>query len=270
MAQFLFENIQAYQPYLYTFDRLDSKTDNSIPAEAKAVIAVAPEKSHEFIEAFQTYAATLRDEGKALTTQQYTATPLASAQWETLDRAATNNFISILNALPAGAVVSEGNLVITSTNLFQASLIKQDNGWRAEIGSSNRSSDESSYNALIDLLIATGQKYGYTVDPKIDSYPMWQPDDNSQLLSISKNVYKKMYGDAYKANVIHAGLECAVFVKKYLEASKKLQAVAIGPTIANPHTPNESLMLRSVDGKHPVREFYECVKEIIKEAMAVQ
>ena len=167
-------------------------------------------------------------------------------------------------------MVREGNLVITSTNLFQASLIKQDNGWRAEIGSSNRSSDESSYNALIDLLIATGQKYGYTVDPKIDSYPMWQPDDNSQLLSISKNVYKKMYGDAYKANVIHAGLECAVFVKKYLEASKKLQAVAIGPTIANPHTPNESLMLRSVDGKHPVREFYECVKEIIKEAMAVQ
>lgn len=270
LAQFLAENLNVYAPYLCSFERLDSKTDNSIPAEAQMVVGVPADKAQHLMDAFKAYAAQLVDEAEHLTPEQYFAEPLAPAQWETLDRTATEDFAGILTALPAGVVLRENQLVITSTNLFKAEIDKQEGSWDIEVGSSNRSSESASFDALIKQLVSTGERYGFKVAPRIDSYPMWQPDDSSPLLAIAKDVYKAMYGKACEADVIHAGLECAVFVQKYKDAGKKLQAVSLGPTIRNPHTPSENLLLQSADGKHPVKEFYGCVKAIIEKVMAEQ
>lgn len=267
LAAFLAENLNEFSCYLQGFDRLDSKTDNSIPAEACVVVGVQKNQAQVLADKFNQYASTLKDEEQLLKPCQYQAEELSLGNQECLDIQGTQIFINILNDLPTGVILEQQGLVITSTNLFQANIKKQNTGWDIEIGSSNRSSDKESFAKLLGQLKKTGEKYGFTVNLVIDSYPMWQPDDNSQLLKCAKEVYSDAYGDQYKAEVIHAGLECAVFVEKYKDAGRKFEAVALGPTIQNPHTPNEVLLLKSAEGEQEVKTFYNCVKELIEKLM---
>ena len=46
-----------------------------------------------------------------------------------------------------------------------------------------------------------------------------------------------------KVDVIHAGLECGIFAKKF----PFLEAVSFGPTIKGPHSPNEIVEIESVE-----------------------
>ncbi len=272
LAVFLHNNFNQFSFLLQGFDRLDSKTDNSIPADASVVVSVQKYLAQVLVDAFNKYASTLRDEEQLLKPDQYQTEVLSLGNQECLDIEGTQIFINILNDLPTGVILEQEGLVITSTNLFQANIKKLSTGWDIEIGSSNRSSDNESFSKLLDQLEKTGEKYGFYVDLKIDSYPMWQPDENSQLLKCAKEVYSEAYGTQYKAEVIHAGLECAAFVEKYKDAGKeqvdkKLEAVALGPTIQNPHTPNEVLLLKDADDNLVVKTFYNCVKQLIEKVM---
>lgn len=267
LASFLYEKLKQFSLYIQSFDRLDSKTDNSIPAQASVVVGVQKNQAQLLIEKFNQYAFTLKDEDQVLNPDQYQTEVLYLGNQECLNIEGSQIFIGILNDLPAGVILEQENLVITSTNLYQAKINKETNGWNIGIGSSNRSSNDESFSELLDQLKKTGEQYGFDVNLEIDRYPMWQPDENSELLKCAKEVYSEAYGDQYKAEVIHAGLECAVFVEKYKEAGKKIDAIALGPTIQNPHTPNEVLLLKNVDGEATVKFFYKCVKQLIEKIM---
>ncbi len=264
LARFLSTNLKDYAPCLRSLERLDSKTSNSIPAEAKVLVGVSGDKAPSLVDAFNAYAAELTDEGVKLTNEQYHAELLAPSEQEALDLKSTSDLIEMLNAVPAGVIKQTGDLVITSTNLFKADIKKEESGWGVEIGSSNRSSDMNSLEKLRHKLESIGRDYGFDVDPNLEAYPMWQPDDKSNLLRISKEVYSAAYDTLDNTEVVHAGLECAVFVEHYKGAGRTLDTVALGPTIRNPHTPNENLLLKDSDGSHPVQQFYDCVKQIIK------
>jgi di/tripeptidase len=43
-----------------------------------------------------------------------------------------------------------------------------------------------------------------------------------------------------------------------------LDCVSIGPTIKNPHTGNETLEIESENGDQTVKQFYDCVCEIVR------
>ena len=80
-------------------------------------------------------------------------------------------------------------------------------------------------------------------DAKTDNgYPAWPPDMNSPLLARCKAVYAGLFGKEPIVEVIHAGLECGIIGAR----CQGLDMISFGPTMQNPHSPNERLFVPSV------------------------
>ncbi len=75
-----------------------------------------------------------------------------------------------------------------------------------------------------------------------DGHEPWVPDIGSFAMLI-KGEFEKVYNDA-SFRAIHAGLECGILIQSQ---SKKIEAVAIGPTIRFPHSLREECDLDSVE-----------------------
>ena len=59
----------------------------------------------------------------------------------------------------------------------------------------------------------------------------------NNLIEVLDKCYKEITGCNFKITALHAGVECAQFVK----ANKELQLISIGPTIEHPHSIDECL-----------------------------
>ena len=64
----------------------------------------------------------------------------------------------------------------------------------------------------------------------------------SSLLKRCKGIYKVLFNQEAVVEIIHAGLECGVIGSKY----EGMDMISIGPTIENPHSPDERLHVPSV------------------------
>ena len=56
-------------------------------------------------------------------------------------------------------------------------------------------------------------------------------------------MHQKLFGEPAKLIAMHAGLECGVIGEKY----PGMQMVSFGPTIVDPHSPNERVQISSVE-----------------------
>ena len=75
-----------------------------------------------------------------------------------------------------------------------------------------------------------------------DGYPAWKMNPNSKLVDITVAAYRKLFGKDPKVLGIHAGLECGLFSERYPE----LDMVSFGPTLRYVHTPDERLLIPTV------------------------
>jgi len=215
---------------------------NAIPRDAKAVIAVSRDNEKKIIELVDAMAASCRSEysetEESLEFNVSTA-PLNGAAAYTGDFA--RNLIALLRIVPTGAREHSAQipgLVETSSNL----AIVQDKDGKLEVATSQRSSSESALEEISgDVEIAgtlTGARVGYQ-----NAYPAWQPDTSSAILNRCKDVYFRLFSKEPKVEVIHAGLECAVIGSIY----DGMEMISVGPTIVQPHSPDERLYLPSVE-----------------------
>jgi dipeptidase D len=76
-----------------------------------------------------------------------------------------------------------------------------------------------------------------------NGYPAWQPDFNSKLVKICVETYTKVFDKKPKVEAIHAGLECGIIG----DAVPGMSMISIGPTIQNPHSPDERISLPSIE-----------------------
>jgi len=72
--------------------------------------------------------------------------------------------------------------------------------------------------------------------------PGWAVNPNSKLVPIACEAYKKLTGKEMIVEPVHAGVECGAFAEK----NPRLDMIAIGPTLTDVHTPNESCCLEDV------------------------
>jgi dipeptidase D len=86
------------------------------------------------------------------------------------------------------------------------------------------------------------------------AYPGWKPNLESNILKLSKNIFKDMYGKEPKVEAIHAGLECGIIGEKF----PGMDMISIGPTIKYPHSPEEQLHVGTVD------KFYKYLLKILE------
>ena len=74
------------------------------------------------------------------------------------------------------------------------------------------------------------------------AYPGWEPNPNSPILHTMKEGYERLYGKTPKVMAIHAGLECGILGQNYPD----MDMISFGPTIRNPHSPDEKCEVASV------------------------
>ncbi|HOK15154.1 MAG TPA: M20/M25/M40 family metallo-hydrolase, partial [Candidatus Kapabacteria bacterium] len=68
-----------------------------------------------------------------------------------------------------------------------------------------------------------------------DGYPAWEPNVNSEILNVAKEVYKNVLGKEPKIEAIHAGLECGLIGEKY----PGIDMLSCGPNLRDVHSPDE-------------------------------
>jgi dipeptidase D len=129
------------------------------------------------------------------------------------------------------------NLVQTSTNLATVGTSRD----AVEIGTSQRSSIESSKRAAARMVTAVFEFAGFAVEQSGD-YPGWKPEPNSDIVRTAQAVHQDVLGRKPELIAMHAGLECGVIGEKY----PGMQMISFGPHIVDVHSPSERIKISSV------------------------
>jgi len=143
------------------------------------------------------------------------------------------------------------NMVETSNNL---AVFHSENG-KITIMTLARGSIDSAKEDLIETVKSPFILAGANVKVS-GEYPGWQPNVDSEILSLCQKVYKDLFGEEPAVKAIHAGLECGILSTNY----KHWDMVSCGPTICSPHSPLERVEIASID------KWWRFVKEVLKEA----
>jgi len=162
------------------------------------------------------------------------------------------NLIKVLLAAPHGIMAMSPDipdLVETSTNLATIGIV--DN--QLIIATSQRSAINSAKWNISNMLKSVFELGNAIKIETSDGYPGWQPNMDSQLLKISKQVYKELNNSEPKIKAIHAGLETGLLGAKY----PGIDMISFGPTIEGAHSPDERLNIPATI------KFYNLVKAIL-------
>jgi dipeptidase D len=93
---------------------------------------------------------------------------------------------------------------------------------------------------VITLLKMSGLEMTRTI-PGI--YPPWEPNFDSKILKLAKESYSELYNKEPMVILVQGGLECTLLIN----INPGMEAIAIGATIRDMHSPNESLQVSSVE-----------------------
>jgi dipeptidase D len=149
--------------------------------------------------------------------------------------------INLLATLHHGVIAMSPDvpgLVQNSTNLATVAL----KGDTIEIVTSQRSAIESSKNAAARIVATACQLAGYETEHS-GGYPGWKPDPHSNIVTKLQKAHEQVFGQPGKLIAMHAGLECGVIGEKY----PGMQMISFGPTIVDPHSPNERVQISTVE-----------------------
>jgi dipeptidase D len=148
--------------------------------------------------------------------------------------------IHLLNALPHGVQGMSHQvpgLVETSCNL---AIVKIAAG-ALDIISSQRSSSMTRLEEITARVRSVAALAGAEA-ARLNHHPAWPPDPDAALLGRCQAVYRREFGEEPQVEAIHAGLECGLIGAKV----PGMEMISIGPTLRNPHSPDEKLFVPSI------------------------
>jgi dipeptidase D len=213
---------------------------NAIPREARALVAVPAGKEDAFAAVIDACLQRFRSEFASAEPGLSLSCAVAEAPAEALTGDSTMEVLDLLLAMPYGVIAMSRDLkglVETSSNMARV---------RTEAGaltilSSSRSSVASALDGVIDTITAVGELAGAGVTTT-KGYPGWQPNMESRLLALGRRAWEKRFGAPPSFTAIHAGLECGIIGEKY----PGMDMISFGPTIQNPHSPDERVSIPTV------------------------
>jgi dipeptidase D len=214
---------------------------NAIPREAYAKIAVDKKDKDKLVSMIKIEGKNILEEIKPIDPKFKVDVEKIENLKTTMTNDSQDRLLDLLHGLPHG--VDKMNydiphLVDTSTNLATVTIKNN----TVTIGMSTRSSIKSALQDFRDRIRAISELSGAKIEED-DPYPGWKPNLESDILKVSKKVFKDMYGKEPKVEAIHAGLECGIIGEKY----PGMDMISIGPTIKYPHSPEELVHVSTVD-----------------------
>ena len=239
LTRFIYVEMQKTDVRLVSFN--SGKLHNAIPRDGKVVFAV-PAADKEMVKAdFNIFVANVEDEFHVTdTAMEFALTSTDAAA--VITKAVGDNIIFALQAVDNGVFAMCQDealdwLVETSSNV--AAVKTTDN--EVEVLSSQRSCVMSNLDNMCNTVAAAYRLAGAKVITT-DGYPAWKMNPHSKLVDITAETYRKLFGKEPKVLGIHAGLECGLFSERY----PNLDMVSFGPTLRYVHTPDERLLIPTV------------------------
>lgn len=216
---------------------------NAIARDAEATVVLRPSQFARMQNVIKEFEQTVL--GEYATSETSLALSISQVAYDSDSNTAlppgnTHKAIQLLLALPHGVTgMSEdpGNLVETSNNLATVEIKNKS----LEILSSQRSSAMSRLEEITARVGAAANLAGAGIKNE-NRYPAWQPDWSSPVLKRSQEVYQKLFSKTPRLQTIHAGLECGIIGSKH----ENMDMISFGPTIENPHSPDERLFIPSI------------------------
>ena len=239
LSRYLYTINQEYGLRLASFQ--SGKMHNAIPRDGQIVFAVKAEDKEAVKTAWNKFFEDVKEEFHVTDTnivnniEDTTATPV-------IEKAVADKIILALQAVDNGIYTMCQDealawLVETSSNIASVATDEKE----MNIVASQRSNVSSNLKNMANTVRATFQLAGATVTGG-DGYPAWKMNPNSLLTKIAVDSYKKLFNKEPKVLGIHAGLECGLFSEKY----PNLDMVSFGPTLRYVHTPEERLLIPTV------------------------
>ena len=215
---------------------------NAIPRDAEATFYVPVSETEKIAATISQMQATisseflLTDPGMKISCKTLHETP---------DRRAMLSYVSLkaldlISSVPHGVAARSTempHLVETSSNLAKVWV----NEGKLFIMSSQRSSVMSRRDAITARIEAVA-RLGGARSHSGNGYPSWRPDFKSALVKKSREIYIDLFGEEPRIEAIHAGLECGLIGNIH----PGMQMISLGPTIKNPHSPEEKLFMPSL------------------------
>ena len=213
---------------------------NAIPREAFALLACPPVQVRSMKTSLAKAFDEIRIEYKAVEPGAAYALEEVDGKDYALTRDCQRTVIDFILALPHGVVAMHPEipgLTETSTNLAIVKSGKRE----ISVLCSTRSSVASALEATRGVIKSVCSLAGAKAELK-DGYPGWMPDLDSALLKKLKSVYHETFGKEAEVVAVHAGLECGIIGEKF----PGMDMISFGPTIKNPHSPEEHVHVGSV------------------------
>lgn len=224
---------------------------NAIPRESVANVAVISEE--KFLTDFESIKKEIENEFKLIESDlEITASKTNSDFSKVMSQTDFEKFIKVVYASFNGVFrmsPSFEDLVETSNNIAKITVEKGE----IKIECLTRSAVESSKSDLVNVLCSTFELGGYMISLDGD-YPGWEPDLDSPILKVLKDIYIKINNEKPNVAAGHGGLECGILKGHYPE----MDMISFGPTIRGAHSPDERASISST------KKYWNYVLEILK------
>ena len=239
LARFLYNTGKKYSIRLAQFN--SGKMHNAIPRDGYAVFAVPFDKKEDVRVDWNIFVTHIEEEFHVTDTNMQFKMESESPE-PVFTASDTNHVVMSLQGIHNGILTMCQDkeidwLVETSSNV--ASVVTDDKG--ITVVTSQRSNVMSNLENMANTIASVFELAGAKVE-HIDSYPAWKMNPNSKLTKIVIDSYEKLFKKSPKVIGIHAGLECGLFSERY----PNLDMVSFGPTLRGVHSPDERLLIPTV------------------------
>ncbi len=227
---------------------------NAIPREAFSTITIPTSEVAKAKEILENITKEVKNELSLVEPSLVIEMNPTSLPSDVMDKDTQGRLIRSVYACPNGVMRmsdSMEGLTETSTNM---AIVKTENN-NVKISCLLRSSVDSAKMDLAEMMASVFELAG--ADCKFSGgYPGWKPNMESPILKTMQETYNNMFGRVPKIMAIHAGLECGLLGGVY----PNWDMISFGPTIMNPHSPDERVNAPSV------KLFWDYLVETLKNA----
>ncbi len=232
---------QSAQPFdLALAETSGGTAPNAIPREATALVAVPADQVTPFLAAVSDFEKAAQAEFAATDPGVTITATLADAPARVLLPDAQAKVLAALAATPQGIITMSPTVPGLPQTSNNVGILKMESG-ALSLTCFPRSSVDADLDAVAQTIteawLDTGGETTIT-----GRFSGWNPNPDSPIVKLMKQVYGDMFQAEPKVGAIHAGLECGTIAAMY----PGMDAISVGPTLKDVHTPGERLDVASV------------------------